>query len=103
MSAQRRGGPRAQHPIAQAAESARAQNHTRPLLAQDELPEGQRNTLAERIDGAIGGLLQDEVGLKEATHRVRRICQAEVCQRIAEERVAEVVGGARRRHRRGGE
>lgn len=54
--------------------------------------------MAERINGAVGGLLEDEEGLEKLMERVRRICQAEVQKRIGHQKVTELVVNVWDRH-----
>ena len=53
--------------------------------------DGQRQTLADRINGAVGGFLKREESLEELVHGVRRIRQTQMPQRIGLEQVAELV------------
>src|SRR4029079_522018 len=90
---QRQGwrGPAPQHPVAERAERPRREEYARPGLAEDQASHGQGHALPDRIDRAVGWLLQYEESFKELRERMRGIRQAEMAQSIGYQEMAEFV------------
>ena len=84
-------GPTAQHPVAQGAEGGHGEHHAGPGRAEERPAEGQHEALAQRIDRAVRGLLEDEEGFEKPVHGMRRIGQPEMTQRIGRQQVTEFV------------
>ena len=84
-------GPAAQHPVGQGAEGRGGEQHAGPRRAEEGPADGHDQALAERIDGAVRGGLQDEEGFEELVQGMRRIGQAQVAERIGHQQVAEFV------------
>ena len=91
--------PRPQHPVTQRTKQTHRQHHACPGQPEHQLPERQREPLAQRVDRTVSRALQHEHGLKKPGHWMSRIGQAEMRQRVAQEKVAEVIRHRRHRYR----
>ena len=92
------GGPGAQHPVAEGAHGGHGKSNSGPGMTENEPAERQHEAVPNGVNRAVGGLLEDKVGLKELGQSVGRVGQTEVAQSIGEEDVAELVGDVRRRN-----
>jgi hypothetical protein len=67
-------------------------------MSEDRPPDGQRESLTDRIDGRIRRFLQYEKRLEELMQWMGWIRQSKVPQHVGDEQVAEFVIQIRRRY-----
>ena len=80
-----------QSPVGACAQRAGREQNACPRSTRNGASKGQHEPLSQRVNRAIGWLLQDEEGFEEAVERVGRIGQAKMQQGVSNEKMAEFV------------
>jgi hypothetical protein len=68
-------------------------------MAEDQLSASQGQSLTRRKDGTVRGLLENEDSFEKPAHRMHRVGQPEMSERIGEQKIAEIVRCSRHGNR----